>query len=305
MPSLQRRRFLAGTIASIAGSKYALSDPAGDGGAMPPPRGPMRRRAAPVAVGDSCTLPLQAHAPLPVIPASVNGRTYLFGVDTGAMGFARVSGELVHECHLEQAGIARMSDPSGKHPQDVAVFRLASLALGAVHFGELDAEQESHLPNGVSGLLGLDLFEGFVLGFDRNAGRLSLTRGELPSADGKHRFQSPPAPALRLPVSVADQRFSADVDTGQAICPLLVTPDWAVRLGLQQDASLSTAGRTVSQTLTTSIAPNSRIVTAGETTLAVDRIGWPTPTPAPNLGWQAFAGLHLELDRRNNRCRLS
>jgi len=263
----------------------------------------MQRRSPPRSSGSTATLHLDPAMPMPSVAVAIGTRRYVFGLDTGAMGFARVSSQLVADCSLVQTGKAHISDPSGMNAHDVALWRLPSLTLGNIRFDEFDAEQENHLPAGLSGILGLDLFAGIILGLDHKNERLILNRGSLPEPDGKRSFQSRSGPVLRLPVTIEGNHFEADIDTGQGVCPLLVSPDWATRIGMQRDNLRTTTGHTVSQAIPVMIAPNSKSVKVGDISLPVDSIGWPTPTPMPNLGWQAFVGLHLEIDRQNNRCR--
>lgn len=297
---MKRREFVAGaaafaTVSSLAelGIEVLAQDDLG-----PSPE----RRASPVAVGTGASVPF-IEAPLPAVEVRLEGSRYVFGLDTGAQGFARLSEHLITTERIAVTGRMRVSDPSGRNPQEVNVHTISSLVLGDMTFENVEAQATRMLPSGIDGILGLDLFSGVLLTLDRQTGWLQVNHGVLPAADGKTTFQSPHGPTLRVPIVFGDETFLADVDTGQAIVPLLLPSTVALKIA---DADVTTTtGMTVSGATSISLSNYFGSVTVGSTNLSIDKIGWPSPTPTANLGWQAFRGCIVRIDRANNRVAIS
>jgi hypothetical protein len=211
----------------------------------------------------------------------------------------------VAEAALEQRGRMRVSDPSGLGSREVDVFNVPTLEIGSLRFATFEGEVSDRLPPNIDGILGLDLFAGLILTLDRRMGAFRLSRGSLPAADGRTCFQSMSGPTIRLPLAIGGAVLEADIDTGQAVCPLLLPTEAATRVVDNGTATVTATARTVSQSMAVTTAPYSKPVTAGALALSVDRVGWPTPTPVSNLGWAAFRGRKLEIDRALGRVRLS
>jgi hypothetical protein len=243
--------------------------------------------------------------PLPVVSVTIDRAEMLFGIDTGAMGSGRISAAAANELRLRPAGQRLISDPSGRNPQSVNVYQAPSLALGAVRFLNVEIEETNRLPPGLAGILGLDLFAGFVLTLDAPGRSLGLARGGLPQADGRSVFQSPPGPAIRVPLRIGEHALDADIDTGQVLWPLLVSEAAARALPLTGETRSGGVGRTVSGEYELFVRSLSAEAWLGETRLDIADVAWPSPTPTANLGWRAFAGRALRIDSAARRCALA
>ena len=299
MTMLSRRNFLISSAAFAAGTVFAQQPQGGTAGPMP-----MRRRPVPRSVGDSASMQLEPGISLPAAKVQIAGKTYIFGIDTAAMGFGRVSPALASAARLAEAGNMMVSDPTGQHAKQVGIFRIPTMQLGGVRFLNVDAEEESMLPQGCDGLLGAEIFAGFVVGLDAKGAQLTLRRGRLSGTSDSRTFSTPTGPALRVPVHVGPLAFDADVDTGQCICGLLVSAGQAAQLQLHAGPQTHIA-HTVGGAHELNLAQNTVPVTAGSATLYVEQIGWPSPTPFANLGWKAFSAQPMEFDIQQRLCRLA
>ena len=75
--------------------------------------------------------PMQTEAGMPAIEVMVNGQgPFLFGIDTGAQGGARIDSSLVEKLGLKSSGQVQATDGSGGNPQTVETIQLDSVAIG-------------------------------------------------------------------------------------------------------------------------------------------------------------------------------
>lgn len=293
-----RRMLMAGSLGLIATGVLAQQMRPGPGGPM---RAPMRRGPPPPVAfsGGPAALELLAGFDQPVVQATLAGQTVRLAIDTGAMGYARIDKGVAQRLNLAMAGTMMMSDPSGRAPTSVESFVVPDLQLGTLRFASITAEEALRVPGGVDGVLGLDLFQNLILTFDRVANRVTVAAGRLSDADGKTRFASPPGPVMRLPLTVGRQSVVADIDTGQAVLPLLLPSDSVPKLKWKGAARAAGVGRTVSQSQTLQARTLAVPVRAGAVVLPIAEAGWPSPHPVANLGWKGLAGLRVALDRTN------
>jgi hypothetical protein len=250
-------------------------------------------------------LPLLSGFDQPVVEVSCGLHQLRFAIDTGAMGFARISGPAAQELNLETVGEAFISDPSGLNPVKVPIHLIPELKLGGLVFSAISAEQTDMLPSGVHGILGLDLFLGFVLRFDRRRGRMQAMQGSLRANGAPNVFTSPVGPALSVPVKIGSETFQADIDTGQALQPLMLPTAWLARVRRSGIARAAGLGRTISQRIPLSVQQLRDPVLCGTVRLPINSVAWPSAHPSANLGWKAFEGLVLSLDRQSQTVSLS
>lgn len=271
------------------------------------------RRAGPppalVATGDSAHLTLNGGYNLPTVEVAVNGGQPLwFGIDTGAAGYGRISAAVAESLNMPVVGEALAGDPSGKNPQRRRIFQASSLNVGGVVFTNPPLVELSELGGmgpKLDGILGLDLFQQWLLTFDGPAGTIGLVSGALPDADGQTIFQSPMGPTLRVDILVGNVRVTCDLDTGQQRAPLIVAQPVAATLKTAGEPHSAGTAHTVSQTIEMFAARLDAPVYLGSVPLTVPEIAWPAPTPVGNLGWQGVRDHILTVDATNRRIRIA
>ncbi|MCI0549015.1 MAG: serine hydrolase, partial [Candidatus Rokubacteria bacterium] len=129
---------------------------------------------------------------LPALRVLVNGQgPYLFGIDTGAQGTARIDSALAAKLGLEVVGQARSGDPSGLNTRTVDLVRIESLEIGGACFegmvGGVRGAGERRLGLTLDGVLGFGLFADALLTLDYPGRKVRIERGELP-ANGSDVF---------------------------------------------------------------------------------------------------------------------
>lgn len=173
--------------------------------------------------GPAVEVPMLFRGPMPAVEVMVNGQgPFLFAIDTGAAGQARVDTSLVERLKLKTVGQVQAGDGSGNGARSLDLVELDTVAFGGAEFRKVRAASRDYngspnLPR-VDGILGFGLFEDYLLTLDFPAKRVRLERGELPRADGAGvlSFESPRGvPVVEL--GVGPHKIRADVDTGNTL----------------------------------------------------------------------------------------
>jgi CubicO group peptidase (beta-lactamase class C family) len=157
---------------------------------------------------------------LPAVRVMVNGQgPYLFGIDTGARGAARVDSALAARLGLEVVGQVRGGDPSGHHTRLMNLVRVASLEIGGARFEGLQAAvrdyNERRVGASIDGILGFGLFQELLLTLDYPGAKVRIERGALPPVDDAEVIPirtDRGIPSIDLVVD--SLRVDADVDAG-------------------------------------------------------------------------------------------
>jgi hypothetical protein len=188
----------------------------------PLPRATSPRPVAVDFAEPAVSVPIAAQSATPVVEVMVNGRgPFRFLLDTGAsttvldLGFAR-------ELGLPVVGTTRIGDPADPEGILADVVAIERLAIGGATFRNFTAAAWERAalrpgPDAPRGVLGVPLFAEVLLTLDYPAGRLVLSRGELPPVDGKEVLAFHPGEGGGLPaidLEVAGRTVEATLDTG-------------------------------------------------------------------------------------------
>lgn len=254
--------------------------------------------------GDRVSLPMTLTAGLPTIDVTINGKgPFKFGFDTGAPGGPHLTDRLTDALGLSPFGEARASDPSGKNPIPVKLYRLDSAAFGPISVNGWVATAQpvrrGRLES-LDGLVGLDAFAGYVVTLDFAGGRLSIEKGALPAADGKRIFAYD-GPIPSIPVVVEGQTVQAHLDTGNVRFPLIVPEAVALKLAQKDKSRPIGQARTVSNTIDMHAVPLTGDATVGAVALAAREAGYPSIIDKANIGSLALTGKILRVDPANKR----
>jgi len=154
----------------------------------------------------------------PYIMVMVNGQgPFRFVIDTGTGGSAMVAPELADRLELPSAGVARLTDPSGKGDRREHLVLIDSIEIAGVEFSGVKAVRHA-LPDedgSCLGLLGFPLFHDYLLSLDYLRRRMTLSLGTL-EPDGKRSvlpFRMPNGVPI-VPLLVGNVQFEAQFDSG-------------------------------------------------------------------------------------------
>jgi hypothetical protein len=165
-------------------------------------------------------MPMLFRGTSPAVKVMVNGKgPFLFMIDTGGQGKARADVSLVGQLGIAPVAQAVSGDGSGHNDRRLDVVEFDRLNVGGVEFRHVPAlsreyNRSAKLPP-IAGILGYNLFDGYLLTLDFIAKRVRLERGALPPADGKTVLDyEAPYDTPIVEMTMAGLRLVADIDSG-------------------------------------------------------------------------------------------
>ncbi|MFI4950806.1 MAG: hypothetical protein ACHP7A_07175, partial [Caulobacterales bacterium] len=210
-----------------------------------------------------------------------------------AVGEAGLTEGVVAALGLPRIGQALSTDPSGRNPITIPLYRLDNLAVGGVAATGWLATGSPPMRGALAtldGIIGLDAFPGFVVTLDYAAGRFSLRRGALPPADGKTIFAYRDSIPV-VPLTIEGRTLEAHLDTGNVRLALMAPESFTAGLKNHAQARAIGQAHTVNNTIdlfSVDLAGPARI---GEVALTADSVGYPSVIPIANVGSPALQGL--------------
>ena len=258
---------------------------------------------------DGVDVPMLRTRHLPAVQVRVNGQgPFLFGIDTGGAGTARIDSALAARLGLETVGEVLAGDPSGKNPRRMRLVKVDSIEVGGARFAGLTAAVRNYneMPRDeqVDGIIGFGLFSGCLFTLDYPADRVRLRSGELPAANGadvvdyrdRHGIPS-------ITIGVAGRAMEADVDAGSMGGIILPESEMA-SLPLASKPVVVGKARTVSNTFEIKAADLDGDVTIGGITLHRPTVEFQPILPMANLGSRVLRDYAITFDQKNRRMRL-
>ena len=301
---------LAGTIRGLLG--HADDGPprrlqrVGAGG----PAGPLSVPAKTVLPAAGVAVPMRRHGHLPAVEVMVNGKgPFLFAIDTGAAGTARIDAALAERLGLETVGEVRGGDPSGRNAVTMPVVAIASVEFGGARFEDLhaaarDMKAMPPMPDGsvADGILGFGLFADCLLTLDYPGSVVRLSRGALAAADSIAFTLDRGVPTIDI--TVAGRSFASHVDSG--FRGGLSLPDAeAGKLPLAAAPTVVGRAQTVSNTFEVKAAPLEGDVSVGPIVLRRPTVEFQPIFENANVGARVLGDLVVIFDQKNARLKMS
>jgi hypothetical protein len=279
--------------------------------AAPPAAAPMAVRRMPPPpdsmTGDHATFPITFTAGLPTIEVTINGKgPFRVGIDTGAMGGAHMTDRLAATLGLTPFGEARATDPSGRNPVTIKLYRLDDFKLGAVEVKGWVGTAAPGRPgplDSLDAILGIGAFAGYVVTLDYAGRRFALDRGALPPPDDAHVFAYDDVLPV-VPLTVEGHAIPAHLDTGNVRFPVIVPADFAAALAHHAQARAIGQGRTVSSVVEMFAIPVDGAIGVGSASLGASEVGYPSIIDMANIGSLALRNMVVRIDPANKRISL-
>jgi predicted aspartyl protease len=259
---------------------------------------------------ETVVLPMRPYGTQPAVEVMVNGRgPYLFLVDTGASGVARIDSKVAAELALPDAGETQVGGALGQGQVAIRRVRVDSLRLSQREFRDLTPLSRSYnaandyVPE-IGGILALNLFADQLLTIDFPNNQVVIEDGSLPPADGKEVLDYDPGGDLvHLPITLGVLRLSALLDTGTDRALDLPT---AIVRKLPLSSFPHPIGR--AEGVTGSV-PIAEVAIDGTLTIGKHRFKRPAATysdsfEGPLIGSALLRDFTITIDQRNKRIRI-
>lgn len=267
---------------------------------------------SPRAASDSSgfEVPMKFIGSMPAVEVMVNGQgPFLFGIDTGGQGKARVDSSLVERLGLKTTGQTRASDSSGQNAQTLETVQLASIEVGDLHFTEVEATARNYRASPrmaqLDGILTLNLFADYLVTFDYPGKIVRAQKGELPKADGAEVIDyksegGVPVVALNL----GSVPVTAHIDSGNMIGGFVVPAAVAEKLAFAAEPAVVGRARSISGEVEIKEGRLKDSARLGRHEFREPVITFPAPSDFANIGSKMFDQFAITFDQRNNRLRL-
>lgn len=268
-------------------------------------------RSADSAMKLPVEIPMQTDGGMPSIELMVNGQgPFLFGIDTGAQGGARIDSSLVEKLKLKSSGQVQATDGSGRSPQTVDTFKLDTIAIGELRFTGVSAGsrnfKNSPRPLKVDGILGLSLFSEYLVTVDFPAKRLRIARGELPRADGAEVLNYKDergVPLLEL--SVGNTKIDAHLDSGNMIGEFVLPPAFVEKLTQASEPKVVGRAKSASGDMEIKQVQIKEMVRLGRHEFPDATVTFPALSGIGNVGARILSQFAITFDQKHERVRLT
>lgn len=253
-------------------------------------------------------LPMEFRGSSPAVRVMVNGRgPFLFLIDTGGQGRARADASLVRALGLAAVGQDVSGDGSGQNNRTLDRVVLERLQLGGLVFRDVPALSRDYnrspaLP-AIAGILGYNLFDGYLLTLDFIGRRVRVERGQLPPADGKTvlSYEAPYDTPI-VDIAMGGFRLLADLDSGD-INSITFPQNLATMLPRLTEPRVVGRGRTISNEFEVSELQLRGIFRLGEHEVANPVVRFNALHDNINLGAGFLANYRVTFDHQNRRVR--
>jgi hypothetical protein len=258
--------------------------------------------------GTVVELPMKFRGAMPAIDVMVNGKgPFLFAIDTGGQGQARLDEALVKTLGLEQVGEARGSDGSGTGSVRVMpIYEAASIKLGSLEFKHVQAASRDYNPRPdlpkIDGILCFNLFKDHLLTLDYPGKKVRIAKGALRRAENVIPFESPNGiPVVDL--GVGGEKVKAHIDSGNIVAPFILPAEVADKLEKASEPAVVGRARTVSNEVEIKQVKIKGSISLGPFTYDTPTVNYPSFGKA-NIGSRALNDYSVTFDQANHLIKL-
>ena len=256
-------------------------------------------------------IPMQTDGGMPTIELMVNGKgPFVFGIDTGAQGGARIDSSLLEKLALKPSGQVQATDGSGRNPQMAEMVKLESVEIGGLRFADVTAGsrnyRKSPRPLNVDGILGLSVFAEYLVTLDFPAKVLRIEKGELPKADGAEILDyksKGDIPLLEL--SVGSTKIDAHLDSGNMIGAFVLPTAFAEKLTRASEPTVVGHARSASGEMQIKQVRVKDVVRLGRHEFTDATVTYPALSDIGNVGIKVLSQFVITFDQQHERVRLT
>lgn len=255
-------------------------------------------------------IPIKIDGGMPTIELMVNGQgPFVFGVDTGAQGGARIDSSLMEKLALKPSGHVRATDGSGRNPQMAEMVKLDSIDVGGLRFNDVTAGsrnyRKSPRPLNIDGILGLSVMSEYLVTLDYPAKLLRLEKGELPKADGAEILDYKSKGGIPLlELSVGNTKIDAHLDSGNMVGAFVLPTAFVETLnGISEPVTIGRA-RSASGEMEIKQVQVKDVIRLGRHEFPEPTVTFPALSDIGNVGAKTLSQFVVTFDQKNERVRL-
>lgn len=258
-------------------------------------------------------LPMKFWGSVPAVEVMVNGQgPFLFIIDTGGQGSARITQALVLKLGLKQSGEVQASDPTGKNARTLKTYGIDSIDVGGIKFENLTAAARSFPmpPPGsprIDGMLAFNLFKDHLLTLDYPGKKVRIETGDLPKANGKNilDYDSGTDDLVRVDIQIGSQKIKAQIDSGNMFSAFSLPASVVEKSGLSSEAVVVGKSATISSTIEIKEARLKDTIRLGSFEFPQPMIIFPSLSETTaEIGSKFLSEFAITLDQKNRRLKL-
>lgn len=254
-------------------------------------------------------VPMKFRGPTPAVEVMVNGKgPFLFAIDTGAQGGARIDSSLVAQLGLKTSGQAQASDGSGRNVQTLETVEVDSIALGDIKLDKVTAITRNYntspnLPK-IDGILGYGLFADYLLTLDFPAKRVRVETGELPKTNAANVLNLDSSRGIAIvEIEVGNQKVKAHLDSGNTVGGFILATAVVEKAALASEPIVVGRARTVSNDVEIKQVRLKDTIRLGGFEFSEPTVTFPALSDA-NVGSKILGEFAATFDQKNNRLKL-
>jgi len=252
-------------------------------------------------------LPMKMRGSMPAVEVMVNGKgPYLFAIDTGGQGQARLDETLVKSLGLEPVDEVRASDGSGANARVLPVYEAASINIGGLEFKNVRAASRNYNPRPdlpkIDGILGFNLFTEYLITLDYPGKKVRISKGALSNWPDVISFEAPNGvPVVEL--GVGTEKIKAHIDSGNMAGAFMLPAALVEKLEKASEPVIVGRARTVTSEIEIKQVKLKDAICFGPYKHESPTVSFPALGTA-NIGSAALAEYSLTFDQANQLIKL-
>lgn len=257
--------------------------------------------------GATVELPMRLVNGMPAVEVFVNGQgPFLFRIDTGGAGQARVDIALAEKLKLPSVGEARGSDGSS-NAVTMQIVRLDALKLGTVEFKNVEALSRNYNQREgerIDGILCFGLFAEHLFTLDYPALKVKLSSGALPASDGQRILPFTSANGIpSIKFDLAGTTTEAHIDSGNMVAGFMFSEEQTAKLKFAAPPNVVGRARTVSREFEIKEGVLEGNIQLGAYRFPKPLIRFAEVFPRNNIGAVVLREFALTFDQKHQRVR--
>ena len=257
----------------------------------------------------SIELPMKMRGLMPAVEVMVNGKgPFLFAIDTGGQGQARLDVTLVEKLGLKASGEVRAGDGSGTNVRVFPTFDVDSIDVGGIKFNKITAMSRDYnppqIPQKIDGILGFGLFSDHLLTLDYPGRKVKITTGAIEKKTGLNIIPFDNSRGIvTVDLILGDQTVKANLDSGNMTGGFMLPTDVVEKSPLLSAITVVGRAKTVSNEIEIKQVKLKATIRLGTLEFKEPTVIFPSLGNA-NIGGKILNDLVLTFDQKNKLIKL-